>query len=518
MPHPVDEAKYDAEQLRAMLAKGHAIKNEDGDPSYPIGDVEDLKKAIKAVGRGGGDHDKIRRYIIRRAKALKATNLLPDDWTTSGAKESLVVETATISEKAAASAKATGRMLVRFISPGWGSSGYYSPEVLEQAAADNVIPAGTHMYADHPTEAEDLERPVRSIKDLMAVTTEDARLGDDGALEGEVQVVPQWRELVETVKDSIGVSIRGSATDIVHGEAEGRKGGIIEGLVAPVMSVDFVTRAGRGGKVLSILESAAANRRAIEHGIAEATANDTREQLQSLLRDEYGTPYSEGKPGTYVWVRDFDADRVWFEIEGPDGTGLFEQSYTTSDDDRVTLGDDRTEVRVRTTYVPVNPAGRTTTEDDQEVTMGNIQIDEAEHSRLVETAGRVETLESERDSEKARADKAEAQLAERDRQARGRELVAEPAREAGVSFSEREVKGLLVDMTVAEDGKLDEEAFAKLVDEDAAAKKAAGGAGQVSGFGGDPTPVDEGVTPDLVDATIGEAFGHSRNGTKIKEA
>lgn len=146
-----------------------------------------------------------------------------------------VQELATISEAAATQAAASGRMLIQFITPGWGSSGYYSPAVLEQAAADAVIPAGTHMYADHPTDAEDAERPIRSIKDLMAVTTEDAHLSEDGALVGEVQVVPAWRDLVETVKDAIGVSIRGSATDIVQGEAEGRTGRIVEGLVAPVI-------------------------------------------------------------------------------------------------------------------------------------------------------------------------------------------------------------------------------------------------------------------------------------------
>jgi hypothetical protein len=51
------------------------------------------------------------------------------------------------------------------------------------------------------------------------------------------------------------VSILGDATDIYEGEAEGRRGRIIEGL-AKVHSVDFVTRAGRGGQVLQVLESA----------------------------------------------------------------------------------------------------------------------------------------------------------------------------------------------------------------------------------------------------------------------
>jgi hypothetical protein len=420
-----------------------------------------------------------------------------------------VLETAVISEAAAAAAKKTGRMMVQFISPGWGSSGYYSSEVLEQAAADKVIPAGTHMYADHPTDTELLERPVRSVKDLMAVTTEDAHLSSDGALVGEVQVVPQWRELVETVKDAIGVSIRGSATDIVPGEAEGRSGMIIEGLAAPVTSVDFVTRAGRGGRVLSVLESAAANRRAIAHGVSEATVNDTREALQTALRDAYG-----GEK-TYVWVRDFDETTVWFEIEDGDGSGIYGQTYTSSDDGPVELTGTRTEVRVVTKYVPAARPDDTTTEESEEDTMGKIQIEESEHTRLLAEAGRVETLESERDTAVAERDQARNELAHSRRQDRGRTLVAERAKEAGVTFSEREVKGFLADLTVKEDGTLDEEAFAKLVDEDAAAKKAAGGAGDVSGFGGPVNEGEEGTwTPKLVESTIGEAFGR----TTVKEA
>jgi hypothetical protein len=59
------------------------MKNADGDPSYPIGDVEDLENAIHAVGRGKGDHDAIRSYIKGRAKALGKTDLIPDGWDTS---------------------------------------------------------------------------------------------------------------------------------------------------------------------------------------------------------------------------------------------------------------------------------------------------------------------------------------------------------------------------------------------------------------------------------------------------
>jgi hypothetical protein len=81
------KGKYSAEQLRSMLSAGKAMKNPDGDPSYPIGDKEDLSNAIHAVGRGSGDHDSIRAYIKRRAKALGASNMIPDNWSSSGSNK-----------------------------------------------------------------------------------------------------------------------------------------------------------------------------------------------------------------------------------------------------------------------------------------------------------------------------------------------------------------------------------------------------------------------------------------------
>lgn len=76
----VEKAKYSAEELRQMLANGKAFKNPNGDPSYPIGDKEDLENAIHAVGRGKADHNAIRAFIKRRAKALGASEMIPDSW------------------------------------------------------------------------------------------------------------------------------------------------------------------------------------------------------------------------------------------------------------------------------------------------------------------------------------------------------------------------------------------------------------------------------------------------------
>lgn len=88
---PVAKAKYDAADLKRMAANHEAMADE----SYPIADRDDLENAVRAVGRGGADHDAIRRHIETRAKALDATSLIPDTWAADGSlkKETAVADT-----------------------------------------------------------------------------------------------------------------------------------------------------------------------------------------------------------------------------------------------------------------------------------------------------------------------------------------------------------------------------------------------------------------------------------------
>lgn len=68
----------------AKAGKAIPVKNGEGeivDGRYPIEDADDLGNAVKAFGRGDpGDKAEIKSYIVRRAKALKRTDLLPEDW------------------------------------------------------------------------------------------------------------------------------------------------------------------------------------------------------------------------------------------------------------------------------------------------------------------------------------------------------------------------------------------------------------------------------------------------------
>lgn len=92
----VIKAKYSADDLRRMAGNGEAMKDE----SYPIGDEDDLGKAIRAVGRGGADHDAIRRHVIKRAKALGKASMIPDNWSSDGSLKSGVSKEAGVSNVA----------------------------------------------------------------------------------------------------------------------------------------------------------------------------------------------------------------------------------------------------------------------------------------------------------------------------------------------------------------------------------------------------------------------------------
>ena len=73
-------AKYNQDDRDDMAKSGEAMS----DGSYPIKDEEDLRRAIKAVGRGGASHNAIRKHIMARAKALELSNLIPENWQEDG--------------------------------------------------------------------------------------------------------------------------------------------------------------------------------------------------------------------------------------------------------------------------------------------------------------------------------------------------------------------------------------------------------------------------------------------------
>lgn len=88
------ERTFSTKQRKQMAAAGQAMPG----GRYPIANKSDLRNAIRAVGRGSGSHDDIRRHIIKRAKALGLSNLIPPGWTASGTRKENVMATDQIGE------------------------------------------------------------------------------------------------------------------------------------------------------------------------------------------------------------------------------------------------------------------------------------------------------------------------------------------------------------------------------------------------------------------------------------
>ncbi|NEA22575.1 hypothetical protein [Actinomadura bangladeshensis] len=189
----------------------------------------------------------------------------------------------------------SGRYRVLLIREGWGSSCYYPREVLEREGA-KIWPAGTQQYLDHPTLTESVERPERSVKDWASVIVTDPVWDEtERGLVAEVEVFPQWQWLLnEAYVKRVGLSIRASGI-AEHGEAEGREGPILKSLTEGV-SVDWVTRAGAGGKVLELIESARGQADETQQAARLWEAKYDAAQLKVLLAKGQAMKNADGEP------------------------------------------------------------------------------------------------------------------------------------------------------------------------------------------------------------------------------
>lgn len=156
-----------------------------------------------------------------------------------------------------------GRYNVLLIRAGQGSSGYYSEAVLRRDGP-SIFPAGTHMHMDHQTPEEAAQRPEGSTLTWASVTTT-APFWDpvQKGLVADVKVFPHWRDtLNEEFAKELGLSIRATGT-VEWGDIDGKPTKIVTSLDEGI-SVDWVTKAGAGGRVLELIESARADGELLE--------------------------------------------------------------------------------------------------------------------------------------------------------------------------------------------------------------------------------------------------------------
>lgn len=221
-----------------QLGKSHNVakytKKDDG--SYDIGDHKPVKLAYLPAD-------------VKEDGWIGPVNALTVNL------ESLVTEASRVLEVSESAVfQEGGTAEIRIIQSGKGAMGYYTNEALKQAAKDKVFHKGLQMFIDHQTESERRERPVGSVSKLAAELGSDAvyrESGGVGALYAKSTAFSDFQPFLNERKDSIGLSIRAGVTG---------DGSVTEGLptitgFTKALSVDFVTKAGAGGKLMTVYES-----------------------------------------------------------------------------------------------------------------------------------------------------------------------------------------------------------------------------------------------------------------------
>lgn len=144
-----------------------------------------------------------------------------------------------------------GRATVVVIKAGFNATKdrYYPAEMLQR---DFKIFEGQKMYADHPTETEERERPERSIREWVA-TLKDVTCDESGTVTGVADIIESWlMQKLASLRDKQMLSEMGISINAVGTASKAKVDGtdtlVIEKLER-ANSVDFVTEPGAGGQV-----------------------------------------------------------------------------------------------------------------------------------------------------------------------------------------------------------------------------------------------------------------------------
>lgn len=164
-------------------------------------------------------------------------------------------KTILLTETTTAPVKTKGnKWMVTVATPGQGSSGFYSEELLKEQGPAALHP-GAHSFIGH--------NPDRDIKELVGVFKEGGFWDEDSrTLKAELTVLDRWADFVEEVAPYVGMSI------FFHGEAD-EEGNVTTLTPHPMNGVDLVARPGLSGSGL--------DERLAETLLAEALSRATTE-------------------------------------------------------------------------------------------------------------------------------------------------------------------------------------------------------------------------------------------------
>jgi hypothetical protein len=220
--------------------------------------------------------------------------------------QKLLAETTSVPQKGSK----PGRWLATLITPGQGSSGFYSEEMLREFGP-KALKKGAKSHVTHNRLANGEPDPFQ----MWGFLAEDAYYEDGVGLRGEVEVLPSWRDKVEEVAPHTALSI------YVAGEVDD-DGNVIALLEDGQNGVDLVSYPGREGSGLveKLYESMKAS---TENGGGNGTsteAADSKERehkmsdelkaqitaLETLIRDKFAA--LETQVGTIVTLSESAAE------------------------------------------------------------------------------------------------------------------------------------------------------------------------------------------------------------------
>ena len=175
---------------------------------------------------------------------------------------------------------------IKLIAPGKGSSAFYPSEVLRRDGP-NVFKAGTHVYLNHATAAEEAARPEGDVNNLAGVLTTAAEYRENHAkgpgLYARMKVFADHAQVVEEKAPHVGMSIRAAGVAESGKKQDGLP--VLKELTR-AESVDVVTRAGAGGMILTEAARGAATN---EEEVSGMDANELkllRESIAALTEKE----------------------------------------------------------------------------------------------------------------------------------------------------------------------------------------------------------------------------------------
>jgi hypothetical protein len=261
--------------------------------SFPILKPEDVSAAVHAMGRAGDKNlgpGGLKARIIAIAKRKGWTSSLPKAWQSDKTSESVSRETKSGSlvlvESAATTeviqlTEARADYEIKLIAPGKGSSAFYPSEVLKRDGP-NVFKAGTHVYLNHPTAAEEAQRPEGDVANLAGVLTSSAVYHEAHAkgpgLYGRMKVFADHAQMVEEKAAHVGMSIRASG---IAESGKTREGVPVLKELTGAESVDVVTKAGAGGMILT---EAAKPANPNTGGAAEMDAAEVQKLIEAAVK------------------------------------------------------------------------------------------------------------------------------------------------------------------------------------------------------------------------------------------